>query len=451
MPALSDASQRTLRSTLLDRQVNGRVPGVWGGVVRDGVLLWSDGVGSADLADLDSPPDADTQHLIASITKTFTAVLVMALRDEGKLSLDDTLDTHIPETQHGGVTIRQMLSHVTGMQREPLGDVWDTLTFPDRSTLVKGWSEAERILRPHHRWHYSNLCYSLLGELVARLDGREWVESLQARILGPLELSRTTLGLAGRHATGYYVPPYSDVPVLEPVLDIGAMAPAGGLASTGRDLATWAGFLADPFDDVLSADTIEEMCQPQIVADLERWQLAWGLGLGLLRADDRVYAGHTGGMPGHITGVFVHRESKTGGIGLMNATSAPDPAALAVELAGYVLEHEPVEPAPWRPGSEVPAELLEGLGRWFSEGQAFTFSVRQGKLEARGDATPAHKPPSVFTRIEEDLYRTESGRETGELLRITRDAEGVATRLHWATYLFTREPYAFGEWLQNSD
>ncbi len=450
MPALRESSQRALRRTLLDRQTQNRVPGVFGAVVRDGKLLWSDGVGAADLDDPDTPPGDDTQHLIASISKTFTAVLVMALRDEGKLSLDDTLDVHIPESEHGGVTIRQMLSHVTGMQREPAGDVWDTLSFPDRSELVKGWSEAERILRPHHRWHYSNLCYSLLGELVARLDGRDWVESLQARILDPLEMSRTTLGLTGRCATGYYVPPYSDVPVVEPVLDIGAMAAAGGLASTARDLATWAGFLAKPVDDVLSPDTVEEMCQPQTLADLERWELAWGLGLMLLRADDRVYVGHTGGMPGHITGLFVHRDSATGGICLMNATSAPDPAPLAVELAGYVLEHEPAEPDLWRPGTEVPAELVGVLGRWFSEGQAFTFSVRQGKLEARSDAAPADKPPSVFAKMGDDVYRTESGREQGELLRITRDPDGTVTKMNWATYLVTREPYAFGEWLEST-
>ncbi|MEJ7707729.1 MAG: hypothetical protein WKF82_10990 [Nocardioidaceae bacterium] len=87
------------------------------------------------------------------------------------------------------------------------------------------------------------------------------------------------------------------------------------------------------------------------------------------------------------------------------------------------------------------------LGRWFSEGQAFTFSVKQGRLEARGDAAPAHKPPSVFAKLAEDVYRTESGRETGELLRLTRDESGQIIKMHWATYLFTREPYAFGEWL----
>ncbi len=447
MPELSDVSQRALHRILVERQSAHRVPGLFGGVGRGRELVWGAGIGSADLASPGVAPTADSQFLIASISKTFTAVLVMAMRDEGKLSLDDSVERHIPESNHGGVTIRQMLSHVTGMQREPVGDVWDTLTYPDRAQLVDGWNQAERILKPHHRWHYSNLCYSMLGEIVARIDGREWAESLRARILDPLGLRATSLGFSDRAVQGYYVPPFSDVPVEEPVLDIAAMASAGGLASTARDLTTWASFLADPTDELLRADTLEEMCQPQIMADLETWQLAWGLGVMLLRVDDRIFVGHTGGMPGHITGMFAHRQTSTSAVVLMNSSSAPDPAALAVELAGYVIDNEPDEPELWTPGTEVPAEFEGLLGRWFSEGQPLAFTVRGGRLEARAESAPANKPPSVFVKIGENLYRTDSGRETGELLRLTRDDKGAVTTMHWATYLVTREPYAFGEWL----
>src|SRR5699024_5726616 len=176
------------------------------------------------------------------------------------------------------------------------------------------------------------LAYSLLGEIVARLDGRDWADSLRVRILDPLGLRRTTVGLQGRAAVGYYVPPYTDVPVVEPVLDIAALAPAGGLASTATDLAGWAGFLADPDSSVLAADTLEEMCQPQIIADLQTWQLAWGLGLMLTRTPAHVLVGHPGGMPGYITTVVVNRSTGTGGVALMNNTAAPDPVALAVDL-----------------------------------------------------------------------------------------------------------------------
>lgn len=445
---ISAQTSSALSRILAERQTKGRVPGIVGAVARSGALAWSGGAGSADLSVPGVAPTADTQYLIASHSKTFTAVAIMALRDEGKLSLDDTIETFVPESKHEGITVRQMLSHISGMQREPVGDVWDAMTFPDRAQLVTGWNEAERIGKPHNRFHYSNLVYSMLGEVVARLDGRSWYDAINARILQPLELTRTTVGMdGGPAAKGYYVPPFSDVPVDEPLLDIRAMDACGGLASTANDLAKWMMFIADPVDEVLSKDTIEEMCQPQIMADVDRWQLGIGLGFMLFRRGERVFVGHTGGMPGHITGSFVHRPSGTAGITLMNTTSAPDPAAIATDLAIKAIEDDPEPPAPWTPGSSVPEDLAGVLGTWFSEGSPFIFSVRNGALQATAQGAPDWKAPAVFEKVSTDIYRTVSGRETGELLRITRDPAGTPTTLHWATYLCTRAPLAFGEWL----
>ena len=445
MSEISPRTRQALRRIVLERQGRHRVPGVFAGVVRGGGLLWGEGVGAADVTVPDEPPTADTQFLVASNSKTFTAVAVMALRDEGRLDLDDMLEKFIPESSHRGITVRQMLAHVSGMQREPVGDVWETLEQPTREELVTGFDDAERVLRPHHRWHYSNLMYALLGEVVARLDGRDWYDSVKARILDPLEMRRTTVGLSGPAAVGYFVPPYTDVPRVEPTLDSRAMAACAGLASTAADLATWSSFVADPVAEVLHPDTLEEMCQPQIMADLSRWTLAFGLGFMLLRSGDRVLVGHTGGMPGHITGLFTHRESATGGLALMNSTTAPDPAAFAAELACHVIEHDPVEPEPWTPGAAVPDDLADLVGLWFSEGTPFEFTVRQGRLEARAVGAPAHKPPAVFERVDEDRYRTVSGREAGELLRVTRDDQGQVVKMNWATYLVSRAPLAFGE------
>jgi hypothetical protein len=171
-----------------------------------------------------------------------------------------------------------------------------------------------------------------------------------------------------------------------------------------------------------------------------------GLGFFLNRSGDRVYVGHTGGMPGHITAVFTDREAHTGGVVLTNSGTTPDVAGFAIALADHVTDHDPVEPAPWRPGSSAPVELAELTGRWYSEGSPFDFFIRSGRLEARSPDLPEHKPSSVFVRVDTDLYRTVAGREHGELLRITRDAEGRVVKLNWATYLVTREPLGFGEW-----
>lgn len=451
---IRDDTARQLHRLALGRQRKGRIPGVFAGVVRGGGLAWHTGIGVARLDEPDSPPGPDDQFLIASNTKTFTATMVMQLRDEGRLSLDDTLDVHVPEVSHPGLTMRQCLAHVSGMQREPLGDVWEALEFPDRTQLVADFNRAERVHRPHRLWHYSNLVFSMLGEVVARLDGREWHESLRARLLDPLEMRRTSVGFdpstgSGRpgHAEGYYVPPWTDVPVPQPGNDLRAMDPCGGLASTGADLARWSAFIAEPVAEVLSADTMEEMCEPQAVMDLEGWTSAMGLGLFLVRSGKRVYVGHTGGMPGHITALFTDRAAKTGGVVLTNSGTTPDITGFALALADRLTDAEPVLPEPWRPGTSVPGDLAGLVGTWWSEGSAFHFSVRQGRLEARADSLPEDKPASLFEPLGADLFRTVSGRERGELLRVTRDGQGRPTKLNWATYLCSREPLAFGEWL----
>ena len=102
MSEISPRTRQALRRIVLERQGRHRVPGVFAGVVRGGGLLWGEGVGAADVTVPDEPPTADTQFLVASNSKTFTAVAVMALRDEGRLDLDDMLEKFIPRAATGG-------------------------------------------------------------------------------------------------------------------------------------------------------------------------------------------------------------------------------------------------------------------------------------------------------------------------------------------------------------
>lgn len=446
---LMPQTMRALTHMTLERQVNDRAPGLFAALARSGTLLWSNGVGRARLETPDAAPHADTQFSIASNTKTFVAVAIMALRDEGKLDLDDDLARHVPESRHPGVSIREMLAHVSGMQREPVGDVWDTLQFPNRTELVQGWNEAERVGRPHSLHHYSNLCFAMLGEVLCRLERADrWFDVVQRRILTPLGLTSTTLGprTDGPVAGAYFVPPWSDVPRPEAQLDDGAFGAAGALWSTPADLAAWGAFIADPADEVLSSDTVAEMCEPLVISQAQ-WEQAWGLGLMLWRRDGRTWVGHTGAYPGSITGVFTHRESATTALAWANNSAATSPGTLAIDLGSHLLEHEPPQPQPWMPGTTGPAASEELLGPWFSEGRSFTFTWCQGRLEARMAGQPDWMGPSVFEDAGPDRYRTIAGRERGELLRVDRDEAGQVVSMHWATYLFTRQPLAFGDWL----
>ncbi len=245
MPPLLDTTTRSLHRIALEKQRDGRVPGLYAAVCRGGQRLWGEGVGRADIGQ-ERAPGPDDQFLIASNTKTFIAVMVMQLRDEGRLSLDDLLGDHVPEVSHP-ITIRQCLAHVSGMAREPLGDVWETLENPSAKELRRDFDDVERVQKPHHHWHYSNVVYAMLGQLIEELDGRSWEESLATRLLRPLDMRRTTNGFdGGPHASGYYVPPYDDVPRPEPVMDLKALAPCGGLASTADDLDEMVGLRGGP-------------------------------------------------------------------------------------------------------------------------------------------------------------------------------------------------------------
>ena len=280
-----------------------------------------------------------------------------------------------------------------------------------RTTLLREADDAAMLLPAGEQWHYSNLAFALLGQVVGRLDARPWHESLRVRLLEPLGLARTSVGFdGGPHVQGYYVGPWDDVPRPEPVMDLGATGPAGALASTAEDLARWTAFVADPDPAVLDPATMDEMTRPRAFVDADGWQMGMGLGFFLLRSPGgRVLAGHTGGMPGHITGVFTDRSTGTAAVVLMNATDPGDPAGFAAGLVDVVLDRDPPEPEPWRPGSAVPDDLRPLLGRWYSEGRPWDFSVRHEVLEVRSPAWPATRDSWQFERVDGGLLARRPG------------------------------------------
>jgi len=434
----------------LDRQVREaqsvwHSPAVSVGIVRQGVLVWSAHVGSARLDPQTAPTD-DTQYMIGSITKTFTAVLVMALRDAGRLSLDDRLGKYLPQTRHGAITIRQMLAHASGLQREPVGRIWENLDAPDRERLLRELESAEQVLPAHFAFHYSNLAFALLGQVVEQLEARPWAEVVAERILAPLEMTNT--GLVPDEpdrALGYQIHPHTGVATVEPAFRQNAMAPLGGLWSTVADLGRYASFVADPIDEILSPDTLEEMCRPLIMTDVEGWARAYGLGYDLQRIGERVLAGHGGAMPGFLAGLRVRRQDGVGAVVFANCTAGAEPVTLAGQLVSAVLDAEPAMATVWTPSRPQPD--FDGiLGSWWTEGEEIVFEVRDNVLWSR---IPGGLPmaDTRFVRVDADRFRAVAGRERGELLEITRGASGVVERMHFATYALTRNPTAFANLL----
>ena len=433
----------TLDRILATAQAEQRMPSVVAAVFRDGEVLWRSALGSAEVARGEA---ATTEHAyrIGSITKTFTAVCILQLRDAMVLDLDDQLRTHIPEAPVG-LTIRDALSHLSGLQREPPGEIWESLVPPSREELLAGLEDAERVLRPGEAWHYSNLAFGLLGEVVVRRAEHGYEDTLRRRVLEPLGLTRTGFDPPGPRATGYYVDPYSDRVTVEPdPVGEGPTAAIGWLWSTVDDLARFGDFLATGSDGVLVADSVDEMARVRTMVDEARWTSGWGLGLGLYRRGDRVFAGHGGAMPGFLAWLCVHRPERTGAAVLVNSSAGAEPDAVGLDLVEAALEALTRLPDPWRP-DHVPVDVAPMLGRWWSEGSELELAWRGGRLRLEAFAYPEGRSLSWLAREADDRWRIVEGRELGEVLRVVRDETGAPGKLYVATYPLTREPTAFGD------
>jgi CubicO group peptidase (beta-lactamase class C family) len=432
-----------LERLLATAQAGQRLPSVSACVFRDGEVIWQRTLGLADVL-AGAPATPEHAYRIGSITKTFTAVAVMQLVDAGRLELDAPLRSYLPEAP-AGPTIRMALSHTAGVQRETPGTTWETMQAPTREELLSSLADTELVVRPGEHWHYSNLVFALLGEIVARAGGATYAEVLRGRILDPLGLARTRLTPEGPRATPYFVEPYSDGVRIEPDPEVTELTGAAGwLWSTAADLARWGMFLADGDDAVLGRTRLDQMARVAAMVDQERWNIGWGLGLELYRRENRVFAGHGGAMPGFLAGLVVQRAERTGAVVLTNTGAQAAPATLALDLAEAALDAIPRTPPPWVPGDGAPPGLEPLLGRWWTEGDEVVLACRGGRFQAELVGGPEGRNVSFLEPDGDDRWRVAEGRERGELLLAVRDAGGTVTKLYFATYPLTREPSTFG-------
>ncbi|HEX5172776.1 MAG TPA: serine hydrolase domain-containing protein [Gaiellaceae bacterium] len=429
-----------LERAVAAEQRDKRVPSISAAVLRDGEPIWETAVGMADV-EAGVEATTDTQYRVGSITKTFTAAAIMQLRDAGLLDLEDTLDRHVEGAAHTP-TIRRLLSHASGLQRETHDESWLTLRFAQPEELLETLAEAELVLPSGARFHYSNLAFALLGIVVARVSGLPYLDYVRERLFEPVGLTRMSFEPDPPAARGYLAQPYADGVWDTVGVETGAWASAGQLWGTAGDICRWGAFLANPDESVLAASSAEEMRTVQAISDHERWLSGYGLGLGLTRDGERILAGHSGSMPGFIAQLLFSAKEKVVAAALTNESEAAL-GELTSRLVGTTVDEWPVAPEAWRVGEPPPDEVVPLLGIWFMEASRLVLRWRDGKLEARFDGVPDWQPSSIFERETEDRWRTVSGPEHGEALRIRRDADGSVAQLVWAGYPVTREP---GPW-----
>jgi len=232
---------------LRDYATQAHAPGAAWGIVVDGELAHTGTTGFRDVS-TQAPVDADTVFRIASMTKSFTAVSILKLRDEGKLSLDDPAERYVPElkslryptSDSPRITIRHLLSHAEGFPEDnPWGDRQLARTDAELSQMMRGGIPFST--SPGTAYEYSNYGFAILGRIVSTVSGQRYDEYVDANILRPLGMTSTTLEApkvpAQRLAHGYRWEDnqWKD----EPLLPHGSFGSMGGMLTSIRDLGRY--------------------------------------------------------------------------------------------------------------------------------------------------------------------------------------------------------------------
>lgn len=431
--SVADITARRLSGLVARAQAEGQVPSVVAGVIRDGGLAWSGGAGAV-------PGDAaDTQYKIGSITKTLTAVLILQLVDEGLLSVDTLAGEVLGPVGYGDRTIRQLLCHSGGLQAEPAGSWWERTEGVAFEELAAANDGSHTAYDKDLRFHYSNLGFGLLGEVVSRLRDQTWWEAISERILDPLGMTRTSYQATGAHAEGWSVHPYAQTLIPEPLPDTAAMAPAGQLWSTVTDLGTYCGFLLAGHPDVLSAEMLGLAFTPQSGDEHSGLAYAHGLGFQIYAGGSGSLVGHTGSMPGFHSVCLVDRTRRTGVVGLINAMTGIGVPSFGASLLEELEQWEPSSPPAWVPNDSVPAEFEDVLGVWHWGATPYVFSCERGDLLVRRRTIEAWRFVAAEGRI-----LGSRGYHGGEELHVVRRSDGTVSHLDVGTFILTRQPYEAG-------
>jgi CubicO group peptidase (beta-lactamase class C family) len=386
-PAFADVDR--LFRDLADRS---HAPGMAWGIVLDGALVHTGAAGVRETAS-GSPVDASTVFRIASMTKSFTALSILLLRDQGRLSLDNPAEQYVPELRglvyptadSPKITVRHLLSHSEGFPEDnPWGDRQLARTDDEMSAMMRRGIPFST--SPGTAYEYSNFGFAILGRVVSNVSGQPYERFVREQILQPLGLTSTTLEAAdvptGRLPHGYR---WQDNAWLdEPPLPHGAFGSMGGMLTSSTDLGRYVGFLMgawpprdEPDPGPVRRASVREMQQvwrprPATVrrGDDGGVQLSsggYGFGLGVRQTCEfDAIVSHTGGLPGYGSVMTWLPDYGVGVFAMVNLTytsgssAASDALSLIVRRAGLT----PRQPAPSSALLEARAEVNRLLAEW---------------------------------------------------------------------------------------
>jgi len=437
--ALSDA---LLRLTA----IHSRVPGAAFGFSHDGATIL---LGAHGLADVEhaAPVDAvATAFRCASITKSVTATLVMQLVERGKLRLDDAVTSLLPWTRQAldaELTVRHLLMHGGGVIRDG-SNAWDDRSMPDREMFRAEVRAKAAFGLPSERFRYSNVAYSLLGEIVEASTRRSFVSLVNGNVVRPLGLTTTWPDLssaARRHlATGYQGSRPDEPRLPVPHVDARAVAPAGGLISTVPDLLEYQLAQLPGDGRLLTEYSKREMQRTQWLRSEEP---NYGLGWMNWHIDGIKVVGHSGGYPGFVTKIAFSPDE---GIAAAVLTNTESPAAargieLIYQSISGVRRHWADAAATTRWHGRASLQPFVGLYRL--RGSDLLVARVNGSLHLVDHEEPS--PLSKAARLEPlgpRRFRIVTGDDfgfLGEDVTFTSDRRGRITTLHYGAHAYTKE------------
>ncbi len=347
--------------------------------VKDGALAARAVDGWQDRA-AKTPVDEHTIYHWASITKTFTGIAIMQLRDRGLLQLDDPIVKYLPDLRRvhnpfgdmSAITLRHLMSHSAGF-RDPTwtwgGDKpWHPFEPPSWEQLHAMLPYTEVVFKPGSRFGYSNPGVIYLGRVIEMLSGDDYEVYVAKNILMPLEMHRSFFDRAPRHLLKYRSHSYfvSDAGEREAPFDFdtGITVSNGGLNAPLTDMITYLDFIigsperAATYDGILKRSSLEEMFTPQIATDqpgvsvglsffVEKHSASpGGAGPGGARSGGNVdLIGHSGDQNGFLSHFYVHLPSRSGYIVAYNtdaqakAGGVKNTRAMDLRLRDYFVQH----------------------------------------------------------------------------------------------------------------
>lgn len=318
------------------------IPGLSLAVVKEGKIIYTKGYGLANLEN-QTPAKPETNFLIASVTKSFTAVALMMLWEEGKFSLEDSIGQYLEDlpSHWNPLTIRQIMSHTSGiptnLDMPPPCEFEFDCDHYTRKNFIQEVACLPLNFPPGTEWRYSGTTgYTLLGMLIEKLSGETYWDFLEEQIFSPLEMNETGpidyATLIDNRASGYHFEngEFLNSEQLDPVGEFAS----GGLMSTVLDLAKWDAALFT--EKLLKRSTLEMMWTNARLND-GTIVPSYGIGFGLTPYLGQRRVGHTGGAPGFASSVTRFIDKKLTVIVLTNTYHPADFSVLKLsnEIAAF--------------------------------------------------------------------------------------------------------------------